>query len=370
MGRAARSATAFSVIYLGLAACEGGISGVLQEAEQSTSANAQAPAEAKTGIRDIERADVFSTTELALWDGRPSLGGVWVAHPDVTDPERAILINESTGQRITGALFRRERDNPGPALQLSSDAASALNILAGQPTEVTVIAVRQEEFEVEPAAPVISDEAVEDGVAVAAAPSIDEAPAGVTGTQANAELATEAGVIDVDDNGATVAAAGVTTAAATTRKPNFLDRIFGQKEPRPVIEDITPVEPTQTVSDASVPSIETQPIDPVASSAAAAIARAEEADKPEPRPARTATAASSVKNPFVQVGLYTVKENAEATATNLRRAGVVPSIVQGANDNGAFWRVVAGPVTNTDDQAKLLARVKQLGYTDAYLSPN
>ena len=44
-----------------------------------------------TEIRDVERPDIFSVTENALWDGRPSLGGVWVAHPDVTverDTER------------------------------------------------------------------------------------------------------------------------------------------------------------------------------------------------------------------------------------------------------------------------------------------
>ncbi len=31
--------------------------------------------------RDVEAPEVFQITENGLWDGRPSLGGVWVAHP-------------------------------------------------------------------------------------------------------------------------------------------------------------------------------------------------------------------------------------------------------------------------------------------------
>jgi rare lipoprotein A len=82
---------------------------------------------------------------MGLWDGRPSLGGVWVAHPDATDPERVMIRNTETGSFVIGALFRRERENPGPRFQISSDAAAALDILAGAPTELQVIALRREE---------------------------------------------------------------------------------------------------------------------------------------------------------------------------------------------------------------------------------
>jgi len=43
--------------------------------------------------RDVEAPDVFDVTDLALWDGRPSLGGVWVAYPDNIEPERVIIRN-------------------------------------------------------------------------------------------------------------------------------------------------------------------------------------------------------------------------------------------------------------------------------------
>ncbi|MBI1416200.1 MAG: SPOR domain-containing protein [Limimaricola sp.] len=93
---------------------------------------------------DVEAPNVFQYTGEGLWDGRPSLGGVWVAHPDVTDPERVIIRNQANGKFVIGALFRRERNNPGPALQVSSDAADALGMLAGAPATLNVTALRRE----------------------------------------------------------------------------------------------------------------------------------------------------------------------------------------------------------------------------------
>jgi len=108
---------------------------------------------AQTVERDVESPDVFQVTDDGLWDGRPSLGGVWVAHQEVTDPERVIIRNQSNGKSVVGALFRRERENPGPKLQVSSDAAEALGMLAGQPAELNVTALRREEVEEEAPAP-------------------------------------------------------------------------------------------------------------------------------------------------------------------------------------------------------------------------
>lgn len=104
-----------------------------------------APRSVELVERDVEAPQVFQVTDEGLWDGRPSLGGVWVAHPDVQDPERVIIRNEANGRFVIGALFRRERDNPGPMLQVSSDAADALGMLAGAPATLNVTALRREE---------------------------------------------------------------------------------------------------------------------------------------------------------------------------------------------------------------------------------
>jgi len=107
--------------------------------------------------RDIEAPDAFQVTEAGLWDGRPSLGGVWVAHPDVSEPERVIIRNQANGTFVIGALFRRERENPGPSLQVSSDAAETLQMLAGSPTQLQVTALRREEVAEAPQAMPTSD---------------------------------------------------------------------------------------------------------------------------------------------------------------------------------------------------------------------
>ena len=97
-----------------------------------------------------EAPETFSVAEPALWDGRPSLGGVWVAHPDVNDPERVVIRDPATGRSTTGALFRRERATPGPQLQVSSEAAEALGLVAGQPTVLEVVALARAEAETVP----------------------------------------------------------------------------------------------------------------------------------------------------------------------------------------------------------------------------
>ena len=339
MTRVAVRAVLLSTTVLGLAACEDGFN-----FGGGTSADADAPAPAVSAdgaVRDVERPDIFSTTEEALWDGRPSLGGIWAAHPDVTTPERAILVNETTGQRIAGALFRRERDNPGPRVQLSSDAAAALNILAGQPTEVSIVAVRQEEIEIEEQDPVISDE----------------------------EVGEDAPEADGDAAVAAAAAAAGATEAATPERPrgNFFQRLFGGNRRSTAPDTAAAADEVAATESAAAPSVETQTLDPVTTGAAAAIAAADANDKPAPRPART-EAPSGLRNPFVQVGLFTVEANAFSARDNLRSAGIVPTVLEGSNDNGPFWRVVIGPVTTKDDQAELLAQVKNLGFRDAFLT--
>jgi cell division septation protein DedD len=176
-----------------LAGCEGGLPfGKGTDAPEDTAA-AAAPS-TRIVERDVEAPTVFSAAEPGLWDGRPSLGGVWVAYPGVTDPERVIIRNPSNGKFVIGALFRRERENPGPKLQVSSDAAATLGLLAGQPTQITVTALRREEIPQEvtgPATPILdSTETIATEtlapIAGAAAAALDKADAQPTATQPTA----------------------------------------------------------------------------------------------------------------------------------------------------------------------------------------
>ena len=346
MKTASRRALCISAIgFFGLSACEAGNLFAPTTSDEPTAAAPQTTGEARVEIQELQRPDIFSTTERGLWDGRPSLGGVWVAHPDVVDPERVRIENTENGQVIEGALFKRERESPGPRIQISSEAAAALGILAGQPTELSLVVLRQEEVIIEPL-PVAED-----------------------------PVETSEGEVN-DTSGDDLAIAGA-TAAAVEAKPqrkgfwaSIRDSFRGNTGPAIESEEITAG--AETVDDATAPSVETATLDPVTAAAAAAIDEAEtSASAAQAAPARPASVSngSTLKNPFVQVGLFSVQANADAAAASLRQAGIVPSIVEGSRGSTPFWRVLVGPVTTSADQSAMLARVRDLGYKDAFLTP-
>ena len=232
--------------------------------------------------QDIEKPDVFSVTDAGLWDGRLSLGGVWVAHPDVDEPERVIIRDTANDRFVIGALFPRERDNPGPALQVSSDAAKALGMLAGAPSTLSVVALRREMVPV--------------------------------------------------------------------------------AQPEPVIELTTATE------------IETTPLDPIAG-AAAAIDAAEAAQAAPPAPTTTpmplpSPSVSPLEKPFIQIGIFSIQGNALKTADLLRADGIIPTVLEQSSQGRTFWRIIVGPAMTSDERSALLAKVKELGFADAYYVTN
>lgn len=149
----------------------------------------RAAGETRLVERDVEAPEVFQATDSGLWDGRPSLGGVWVAHSDAKDPERVIIRNEANGKFVIGALFRRERAQPGPKFQVSSDAADALGMLAGSPVQLNVTALRREEVADPSAAPTEELDAPSD---------IEAAPLDDTGTPDNPIAAAAAALDEVE----------------------------------------------------------------------------------------------------------------------------------------------------------------------------
>lgn len=179
-------------LAFGLSGCvDGGDFNLFQKKAQDGTETAPARS-VKLIERDIEAPDVFQKSEAGLWDGRPSLGGVWVAHPDVTDPERVIIRNEANGKFVIGALFRREREIPGPRFQVSSDAATALGMLAGKPVELNVTALRREEVAEEPEpAPDSSAEAMAAPAEIEATPLDPVSAASAAIDKAEAESAAD-----------------------------------------------------------------------------------------------------------------------------------------------------------------------------------
>ena len=254
---------------------------------EATATTAAAESSVKLVERDVEAPEVFQATDMGLWDGRPSLGGVWVAHPDVKEPERVIIRNTSNSKFVIGALFRRERQNPGPILQVSSDAAAALGMLAGAPVQLNVTALRREEAELPDPEAAPASEGVEDPAAVE------------------------------------------TTA---------LDPVAG-----------------------AAAAIEAAPDGSATETAAAAAPSPQPAPAPEPKPR-----ASSLDKPYIQIGIFSVEENAENTATAMRQNGMVPTVKKQSSQGKTFWRVVVGPATSSSERSTLLNKIKGVGFDDAY----
>lgn len=300
---------------LALGACQEGTQpfGFLKGApkgEAAAEGEAAAPAATSARLveRDIEAPEVFSANEEGLWDGRPSLGGVWVAHPGVKDPERVIIRNTANGKFVIGALFRRERDNPGPKLQVSSDAAAALDLLAGAPAKLSVVALRREEAPSETTAPLVTDPVIAAPEAIAAAPIDDKAPAkgGKPATPAKPGAKPAADV---------AASAGAAIAAA---------------EGKPAAPAATPAKPAAPA-------------------------------KPTATPAK-----APAGKMFVQIGIFSVEANAKRAAEQMAKAGVVATTRTEQSQGKTFWRVVAGPASSAADRDALVKKIKGLGYADAY----
>ena len=318
------------VVSLALSACMDGSNG-------TTSRDGSSGRASQSAERDVEDPSTFSRRENALWDGRPSLGGVWVAHPDVSGPERVIIRNTTNGQETIGALFRRERMNPGPAFQVSGEAASAIGILAGAPTMIEVVALRAEDPRPEPDETSASAEAETPAATASATPPADSAAQDTASADETA--------IALPD------AEHAAQAAAPPRRGLF-GRIFGQRDAEPEAPPADTIEATALDGPAGTAATDTTPTpmpSPMASS-------------PTPAPS-----ASTLERPYIQLGIFSVEANAENAARMARGADLGARVVSGSAQGNAFWRVVVGPATTTTEQGQMLARVKTLGFNDAYL---
>ncbi len=213
---------------------EGGLPFLANEdAAPSEAATAESADQVALIERDVEAPEVFQVTDAGLWDGRPSLGGVWVAHSDVKDPERVMIRNKATGKFVIGALFRRERENPGPRFQVSSDAADALGMLAGAPAELNVTALRREEVPVappagpaEPAATETIEAAPLDPVAAVAASAIEKAEAAEPAADQPRPQMPASAIVVADPTPAPSAAPAAARATSSLAKPYIQIGIF------------------------------------------------------------------------------------------------------------------------------------------------
>ena len=366
-------------------------------------ANSGAPGDAAPVSAEIRDAAVFQETENALWDGRPSLGGVWIAHPDAPlTYETAEIRNEATGKSIQAALFHRERDFPGPLFQLSSDAAVALRINAGTPTSVTVTALRREPVAPPPPVVVVDDQAAaetvvaEDSALVAADAAVDEALASeeIPAAEEFAEPATS-GSAGSALFGAKPQNTGLNAPVAetppvedlalspTAEDQAALDALDGHITP---IETETTPEPKAgsagsgfgnkpTLVDDSGEPIpqEGSSLQPITATEILAVPLPQQAAETADVSLESAAVAEpaalgNLERPFVQVASGSNKANVDALAAKLLTAGLNAAVRETSQDGAPLYYVVVGPAQSQAELDANLARVRGLGYPDAFIA--
>ena len=70
-----------------------------------------------------EKPAILDISASVIWDGNQTLGGNWISHQDINNPEKVLIKNNSNGKLVVGAIFQHTKSlKKGPAI-ISSDAA-------------------------------------------------------------------------------------------------------------------------------------------------------------------------------------------------------------------------------------------------------
>ena len=90
-----------------------------------------------------EMPEILDISTSVSWDGKQTLGGNWISHPDVDSPERVLIKNIANGKSIVGAIFQQSKKTKSGSAQISSDAAKSLKIAKNEQTKVQIIAIKK-----------------------------------------------------------------------------------------------------------------------------------------------------------------------------------------------------------------------------------
>jgi len=74
--------------------------------------------------------------------------------------------------------------------------------------------------------------------------------------------------------------------------------------------------------------------------------------------------------PFIQVGIFGVKNNAEKTKNKMVGLDLPVTVFNFEIKGKQYWRVVAGPANSSDVRTKMLQTIQTAGFRDAYFVSN
>lgn len=300
-----------------------------QQITQSAAAQAITPGpNAKIDARMRPVPAEFEAAGKAQWDGSRTLQGIWVAHPQARTARRVRIVNEANGHAVDGALFRRDENGRGPAVIVSSDAAEALGMSPGEEVQLSIVAIKR-------------------GTAIA--------------TQ-------------------TVTAAQTPEAETETTET---ETVAVTPEPEPTVEETPLPEPEVAAVEPDPepePMVKEEPAFKFVEPEPAPKPEPETTKAPEPEPENEVAAIEPVKaeptmtqsegkiadgKPFVQAGIFGVKENADRLIRKIKNAGF-PALGKPLTSNGRqLTRVISGPYQSKAERDAALGAIRKMGPKDA-----
>lgn len=363
---------------------------------------------------------LFEATGQAVWDGKRTLQGVWVAHPLAESARRVRIFNEQNGRAVDGALFKRDAAaEDASSVLISSEAAKLLGMGVGTPALIRIVAVspiqRQPQPQPEqPADAVVAEVQPTDTEITdlaASGESDTEVPVAAiaTTTAVAAGASAESPVADAESASTDAVDDKVVLAATQTAPEDSVESIASdvretvtskasETASEQVVEETlqTAAETTQEASElaASDATSETTNLvtplapaskpEPVAKVEPETIQKAEPEPvkaKPEPikletprvaavEPAKQAQPAASpgtstLKLPYVQAGIFGVKSNATALIRRIE-AKDLPALGREIKSGGkTLTKVLAGPFQSVDQRNAALRTIRSMGLKDA-----
>ncbi|MEL7470806.1 MAG: SPOR domain-containing protein [Pseudomonadota bacterium] len=292
--------------------------------------------------------EIFEATGLAIWDGKRTLQGVWVAHPLASSARRVRIFNQNNGQAVDGALFKRDASGGGASVLISSEAAQLLGMDVGTPAELRIVAVSPVQRDTQPAQPTDqvaeteSTEPVEAEQDAQSEPTGSEPETEATESPAEPETTETAEATETDPDGEAAAATAVRT---PTPRPSVPEP---QPEPEPEADRPAKEETEFKFVTADEPE------------------ETETAAKPEPKEEpKTAARTSTLKLPFIQAGIFGVEANATKLVKRIE-AKDLPAVGKTLTSKGRkLTRVLAGPFETVAERNAALRTIRGMGLKDA-----
>ncbi|MEL6335836.1 MAG: SPOR domain-containing protein [Pseudomonadota bacterium] len=352
------------------------------------------------------------------WRDQPTLPGIWIRHPRATTSARVRIVDPDSGRAADGALVPAVglqapmlSQAAGRALALRPFGKQRLLIVAiappdpllvipdiDEPTATTAVAAATPEVGGDPETP--STQAVADDAVLADdidAEGTDEEPtislAALPAETATAEgdaAAPDTAISDVIDDGSG------TDLAATTQNdfPQTASASPVETSPSPDPTRVAAAEPT-IVADGAPGTGVTAGVTAgeaaqarIAATVRQALSGEAEATpapgpieiepetpapaEPEPEPETTAAAADTtlsdstpLARPFVQGGVFRLRDNARNVVSGLLDAGIPAAALETTAGGDPAWRVRVGPFTDRAARSAAIRELRALGVPDA-----